>query len=111
MKWVDKWVGILFDSPPGAEFGRFIEVPYSEINKPIKTGKWIKCNNGPHTLRIPLGFQIMDRDTLANSIMMKLIEVKYSRSGSLMREQHMPKQIAAQAYNTADAMIAASKSE
>jgi len=49
-----KSVDVLFDGPPHAVAGRFVEVHDSETNLSVSIGEWIKREDGLHALRIPV---------------------------------------------------------
>jgi len=125
-------IDILFDGPPGAESGRFIEVHEAGTSRGVNIGEWIELDDGKWALRvdltpsnsdgIPLGelamsdnamtiTNPMDRDKLALNIMKGLIPIMYEEPTSLSlrlslhRSEGIPATIAKRAYAVADAMI------
>lgn len=49
----EDFVDVVFDGPPDAKSGRFVEVEDSK-KRSVKIGRWIQRNNGQWALRIPL---------------------------------------------------------
>lgn len=52
----EDFVDVVFDGPPDAKSGRFVEVEDSK-KRSVKIGRWIQRNNGQWALRIPLSVE------------------------------------------------------